>query len=190
MTQSAKRPPGASCAKDRRWPFHDTELTRYDVCLLGLEAGMRRRDFIAGLGGAVAWSSVAHAREPRIAVLMNFTEKTGQPLLAVLLEELRRLGWVDRETARIDIRWGAGDAERIRKGIAELMALAPDIIVTTSTPPTSMFREATRTIPIVFGSIVDPVGSGIVESLSQPGGNVTGFTNYEYSIGPKCQTRL
>jgi putative ABC transport system substrate-binding protein len=147
---------------------------------------MKRREFIAGLGGAVAWPVVAHAIEmPRIAVLLNFTEKSGQPLLEVLLQELRLLGWIDRETAHIDIRWGAGDPERIRKGIADLLALAPDLIVTTSTPPTSMFREATRTIPIVFGSIVDPVGSGIVESLSQPGGNVTGFTNYEYSIGPK-----
>ena len=147
---------------------------------------MKRREFIAGLGGAVAWPVVGRAREvPRIAVLFNFTEKSGQPLFAALLQELRRLGWVDGETAHIDIRWGAGDAERIRKGIAELLALAPDIIVTNGTPPTSMFRETTRTIPIVFGSIVDPVGSGIVDSLSHPGGNVTGFTSYEYSIGPK-----
>jgi putative tryptophan/tyrosine transport system substrate-binding protein len=147
---------------------------------------MRRREFIAGLGGAVAWPVVARTREmPRIAVLFNFTEKSGQPLLAVLVQELRRLGWVDGQTARIDVRWGAGDAERIRKGIAELLALSPDIIVTNGTPTTSMSREATRTIPIVFGAIVDPVGSGIVESLSQPGGNVTGFTNHEYSIGPK-----
>jgi putative ABC transport system substrate-binding protein len=148
--------------------------------------GTNRRAFIAGLGTAMAWPLAARAREmPRIAVLLNFTEKSGQPLLEVLLQELRRLGWIDDETAHIDIRWGAGDPERIRKGIADLLALAPDLIVTTSTPPTSMFREATRTVPIVFGSIVDPVGSGIVESLSQPGGNVTGFTNYEYSIGPK-----
>ena len=147
---------------------------------------MRRRTFIAGLGSAAAWPMVARAREmPRIAVLLNFTEKSGQPLLAILLQELRRLGWVDGETAHIDVRWGTGDPERIRKGIEELTALAPDIIVTTSTPPTSMFRDATHTIPIVFGSIIDPVGSGIVESLSQPGGNVTGFTNYEYGIGPK-----
>jgi putative tryptophan/tyrosine transport system substrate-binding protein len=147
---------------------------------------MKRREFIAGLGGAAAWPLAARARElPRIAVLFNFTEKSGQPILAVFVQELRRLGWVDGKTAHIDVRWGSGDAERIRKSIAELLVLAPDIIVTGSTPPTSMFREATRTIPIVFGSIVDPVGSGIVESLSQPGGNVTGFTNYEYSIGPK-----
>jgi putative ABC transport system substrate-binding protein len=145
-----------------------------------------RRAFIAALGGALAWPIVARAREmPRIAVLLNFTEKTGQPLLAVLLDELRRLGWVDGETAHIDVRWGAGDAQRIRTGIAELLALAPNVIVTNGTPPTSMSREATRMIPIVFGSIVDPVGSGIVDSLSQPGGNVTGFTNHEYSIGPK-----
>jgi putative ABC transport system substrate-binding protein len=145
-----------------------------------------RRSFIATLGCATVWPVVTRAREmPRVAVLLNFTETSGQPLLAVFLQEFRRLGWVDGETARIDIRWGAGDAERIRKSIAELLALRPDVIVTTSTPPTSMFREATRTIPIVFGSIVDPVGSGIVESLSQPGGNITGFTNYEYSIGPK-----
>ena len=147
---------------------------------------MNRRAFIAAVGGAAGWPVVARARGmPRIAVLLNFTEKAGQPLLLVLLRELRQLGWSDGETAHIDIRWGAGDAERIRQGITELLGLAPDIIVTTSTPPTSKFREATRTIPIVFGSIVDPVGSGIVESLSEPGGNVTGFTNYEYSIGPK-----
>ena len=147
---------------------------------------MKRREFIAGLSSVAVWPGVAGAREmPRIAVLLNFTEKGGQPLLAVLLQEFRRLGWVDGETAHIDVRWGAGDAERIRKSVAELLALRPDVIVTTGTPPTSVFREATRTIPIIFGSIVDPVGSGIVESLSQPGGNVTGFTNYEYSIGPK-----
>ncbi len=147
---------------------------------------MKRHEFIAGLSSVAVWPGVAGAREmPRIAVLLNFTEKGGQPLLAVLLQEFRRLGWVDGETAHIDVRWGAGDAERIRKSVAELLALRPDVIVTTGTPPTSVFREATRTIPIIFGSIVDPVGSGIVESLSQPGGNVTGFTNYEYSIGPK-----
>jgi putative ABC transport system substrate-binding protein len=126
---------------------------------------MRRREFIAALGGGAAWPIVARAREmPRIAVLLNFTEKSGQPLLSVFLQEIRRLGWIDGETARIDIRWGSGDPQHIRKGIAELLALAPDIIVTGSTPPTLM---------------------GIVERLSQPGGNVTGFTNYEYSIGPK-----
>src|SRR5262245_49967027 len=147
---------------------------------------MKRRAFIAGLGCTVTWPLVASAREmPHVAVLLNFTEKSGQPLLAVFLQEFRRLGWVDGETAHIDVRWGAGDAARIRKGVAELLALAPDVIVTSSTPPTSMFLDATRTIPIVFGSIVDPVGSGFVESLSQPGGNVTGFTNYEYSIGQK-----
>jgi putative ABC transport system substrate-binding protein len=145
-----------------------------------------RREFVAAIGSAAAWPMVARAREmPRIAVLLNFTEQAGQPLLSVLLQELRQLGWIEGETAQIDIRWGAGDAAHIRRGITELLARAPDIIVTTSTRPTSMFREATRTVPIVFGSIVDPVGSGIVETLSQPGGNVTGFTNYEYSIGPK-----
>jgi putative tryptophan/tyrosine transport system substrate-binding protein len=147
---------------------------------------MRRRGFIAGLGSAAAWPVVARAREaPRIAVLLNFDEKTGQPLLSVLLQELRRRGWIDGETARLDVRWGSGDAGQIRKAIAELLTLKPDLIITSSTPPTSMLLEATRTIPIVFGSIVDPVGSGIVDSLSQPGGNVTGFINYEYSIGPK-----
>jgi putative ABC transport system substrate-binding protein len=148
--------------------------------------GANRRTFIAALGGVAAWPLMARGREmPRVAILLNFTEENGQPLLAVFLQEFRRLGWVDGETAHIDVRWGSGDATRIRKNVAELLALAPDIIVTSSTPPTSMFLEATRTIPIVFGSIVDPVGSGFVESLSQPGGNVTGFTNYEYSIGPK-----
>jgi hypothetical protein len=112
---------------------------------------MHRRAFIAGLGIAAAWPGVARARDmPRVAVLLNFTEKAGQPLLSVLLQELRALGWVDGETAHIDIRWGAGDAERIRKGVVELLALGPDIIVTTGTPPTSRFRDAARSIPIVF----------------------------------------
>ena len=101
---------------------------------------MNRRTFIAALGSAAAWPLVAGARElPRIAVLLNFTEKSGQPLLAVFLQQFRGLGWVDGETAHIDVRWGHGDAERIRKGVAELLALTPDIIVTSSTPPTSMF---------------------------------------------------
>jgi len=148
---------------------------------------MRRRAFIAGLGGAAAWPFAVHAqkRMPRIAVLLNFTKQTGQPLLAVMLDQLGRVGWVQGETARIDIRWGEGEADLIRKAAADLVALAPDIIVTSSTPPTLVFLEMTRTIPIVFGSIVDPVGPGIVESLSHPGGNVTGFINYECSIGPK-----
>ena len=90
---------------------------------------------------------MAHAREmPRVAVLLNFTEKSGRPLLSVFLQEFRRLGWIDGETAHIDIRWGAGDAQRIRESIAELLALAPDIIVTSSTPPTLMLLEATREI--------------------------------------------
>jgi putative tryptophan/tyrosine transport system substrate-binding protein len=146
-----------------------------------------RRAFIAGLGGAAAWPLAAHAqrRMPRIAVLLNFTKQTGEPLLAAMLEQLRQVGWVQGETARFDIRWGDGEADHIHKAAADLVALAPDIIVTSSTPPTLVFLEMTRAIPIVFGSIVDPVGSGIVESLSRPGGNVTGFTNYEYSIGPK-----
>ena len=146
-----------------------------------------RRTFLAGLSSsAAAWPLVARAREmPRIAVLLNFDEKSGHPLLSVLLQELRRTGWIDGETAHIYVRWGSGDPGKIRKAIGELLALAPDLIITSSTPPTSMLLEATHTIPIVFGSIVDPVGSGFVDSLSQPGGNVTGFINYEYSIGPK-----
>ena len=109
-----------------------------------------RRAFVAALGGAIAWPIVARAREmPRIAVLLNFTEKTGQPLLAVLLDELRRLGWVDGETAHIDVRWGAGDAQRIRKGIAELLALAPNVY---SPRPNPRARRHPQTARGLLGS--------------------------------------
>jgi putative tryptophan/tyrosine transport system substrate-binding protein len=150
-------------------------------CLSIEQAGVRSSRVSA------VWPLAAHAqrRMPHIAVLLNFTKQTGELLLAAMLEQLRQVGWVQGETARFDIRWGDGEADHIHKAAADLVALAPDIIVISSTPPTLVFLEMTRAIPIVFGSIVDPVGSGIVESLSRPGGNVTGFTNYEYSIGPK-----
>ena len=109
---------------------------------------MKRRAFIAALGGAAVWPLAARAqkRMPRIAVLLNYTKQTGQPLLATMLEQLRQIGWVPGETAHFDIRWGDGEADHIRKAAADLVALTPDIIVTSSTPPTLVFLEMTCTI--------------------------------------------
>jgi ABC-type uncharacterized transport system substrate-binding protein len=95
------------------------------------------------------------------------------------------LGWSVGGNVRIDYRWGAGDADRIRKFAAELVALAPDIILSTGSPSVAALQEATRTVPIVFVTVVDPVSSGFVDSLARPGGNITSFGVYEYSIGGK-----
>ena len=152
---------------------------------------MRRRDFITLVGGAAAWPLSARAQQPerarRIGVLMNFAadDSEGQARLAAFLQELQQLGWTDGRNVRIDYLLGAGDADRIRKYAAELVALAPDVILTAGTLSVAALQQATRTVPIVFGNIIDPVGAGFVESLARPGGNVTGFTVFEYGISGK-----
>jgi len=100
-------------------------------------------------------------------------------------ERLNQLGWIDGCNIRIDIRWGAADAERMHKFATELVALAPDVILAPGSSSTGPLLQATRTIPIVFATIADPVAAGYVESLSRPGGNVTGFSSYDFSIGGK-----
>jgi putative tryptophan/tyrosine transport system substrate-binding protein len=133
-------------------------------CLSIEQAGVRSSRVSA------AWPLAAHAqrRMPRIAVLLNFTKQTGEQLLAAMLEQLRQVGWVQGETARFDIRWGDGEADHIHKAAADLVALAPDIIVTSSTPPTLVFLEMTRAIPIVFGSIVDPSDQELLKACRGP----------------------
>jgi len=101
------------------------------------------------------------------------------------LQSLQRLGWTEGRDVRIDIRWGAGDSADTRKYAAELVALAPDVILATATPAVAALQQATRTLPIVFVLVADPVGAGFVESLARPGGNATGFTPFEYGIGAK-----
>jgi len=153
---------------------------------------MKRREFITLLGGAVTWPLAAHAQQPgermrRVGVLVNLAsdDAEGQARLAAFHQGLQQLGWTVGRNVQIDYRWGAGDADRIRKFATELVALAPDVILSTGSPSAAAFQQATRTVPIVFVTVVDPVSSGFVDSLARPGGNITGFTLYEYSISGK-----
>jgi putative tryptophan/tyrosine transport system substrate-binding protein len=150
-----------------------------------------RRKFLATLGGAAAWPLTSRAQQRermrRIGVLVNLAsdDAEGQARLAAFHQGLQQLGWTVGRNVQIDYRWGAGDADRIRKFATELVALAPDVILSTGSPSAAAFQQVTRTVPIVFVTVVDPVGSGFVDSLARPGGNITGFTLYEYSISGK-----
>jgi putative ABC transport system substrate-binding protein len=154
---------------------------------------MRRREFIAVLGGVVAaWPLPARAQQGervrRIGVLIPSVANDSASLtrIAAFLQGLQQLGWTEGRNIRIDIREGAGNPDTIRKYAAELVALAPDVIMATSTASVRALLQATRTVPIVFVTVVDdPVGAGFVASLGRPGGNATGFTIYEYSMGGK-----
>jgi ABC-type uncharacterized transport system substrate-binding protein len=153
---------------------------------------MRRRDFIVLVGGSTAtWPFVAWAQQAqpmrRIGVLMTLSEDDpeGRERVAAFLQSLQQLGWSDGSNVKIDYRWGANDAERVRRYAAELVALAPDVILTADSQSVAALQQATRTVPIVFGNVADPVGAGYVESLARPGGNITGFTVFEYGISPK-----
>src|SRR5262252_9001469 len=151
-----------------------------------------RRKFLATLGGAAAaWPLVARAQQRervrRIGVLMNLTpdDTEGQARLAAFLQGLQEAGWAVGRNVRIDLRWGAGDADRFRKQAAELVALAPDVVLASGIPAATPLLQATRTVPIVFVQVVDPVGAGLVASLARPGGNATGFTVFEYGMAGK-----
>jgi putative ABC transport system substrate-binding protein len=153
---------------------------------------MRRREFITLMGGAAAtWPLAARAQQPepmrRIGVLMNRgpDDAEGQALVAAFQQAMQQLGWSDGRNMRIDVRWGANDVERDRKYAAELVALAPDVIVASGTLSATALQNVTRTLPIVFAQIADPVGAGLVDTLARPGGNTTGFMNFEYSLSGK-----
>ena len=152
---------------------------------------MKRREFITLLGGAAAAPFTAHAQQPtkmrRIGVLMggNADNPEGQERLAAFLETLQQLGWTDGHTLRTDIRWAQGDADSVGRYAKELVALEPDVILTSGTAPVAPLLRATRILPIVFASATDPVGAGFVESLARPGGNATGFMQFEYSLSGK-----
>ena len=151
---------------------------------------MRRREFISLLGGAAAWPLTARAQQSermrRIGVLMDLAENDpeGQVRIAAFLQGLAQLGWTDGRNVRIDIRWAAS-SDDIRKYAGELIALAPDVILATGTPSLAPLHQVTRTVPIVFVNVVDPVGGGFVDSLARPGGNTTGFMLFEYGMGSK-----
>jgi putative ABC transport system substrate-binding protein len=153
---------------------------------------MRRRDFIKVIvGSAATWPLAALAQQGermrRIGVLMNVMsdDPESQKRMAALEQGLQQLGWIVGQNVSIDTRWGAGNLENLRKYSAELVALGPDVIMANSSACVSHILDATRTIPVVFTTVTDPVGAGYVESLAHPGGNITGFTNFEYAIAGK-----
>ena len=152
---------------------------------------MERRSFITLLGGAAAWPLAARAQQRermrRIGVLMNLAsdDAEGQARLAAFHQGLQQLGWTVGGNVQIDYRFGEGDAERYRRSASELVALAPDVLVTTGAPAVEALQRTTRTVPIVFVTVTDPVGGGLVASLARPGGNTTGFTLSEYGVSGK-----
>jgi putative tryptophan/tyrosine transport system substrate-binding protein len=154
---------------------------------------MRRRQFITLLGGAAAaWPLAAHAQQPggmrRIGVLMASAadDLESQARVAAFVQGLAQLGWSDGRNVRIDTRWATTNADDLRRHAAELAALAPDVLVAgTGTATAAPLLQATRTVPIVFVVVIDPVGAGFVASLARPGGNATGFTTFEYGLSGK-----
>src|SRR5262249_55253329 len=151
----------------------------------------KRREFITLLGGAAAaWplaASAQQARMRRIGVLLPYAadDREGQARLAAFQQALAELGWSDGGNVRIETRWGAGDADRYRQYAAELVALAPDVLLAVTTAVAAALQRETRSVPIVFAQAADPVGAGVVASLARPGGNITGFITFEYGISPK-----
>jgi putative ABC transport system substrate-binding protein len=152
---------------------------------------MRRREFITLLGGATAWPFAARAQQGeqmrRIGVLMaiNANDAEAQARIAAFVAGLQQLGWTVGKNVRVDYRLAGIDADTLRKYAGELVALAPDVILAQSSPSIAALLQATRTVPIVFTLVADPVGAGYVDSLAHPGGNATGFTVFEYSIAAK-----
>jgi putative ABC transport system substrate-binding protein len=157
---------------------------------------MKRREFITLVGGAAAWPLAARAQQAdrvrRIGVLMNTgaDEPESQARLAAFMQGLQELGWAAGGNLRIDYRWSPGDLARLRKDAAELVALRPEIILAGVGPTTFTLQQVTRTIPIVMAQGIDPVGNGYVGSLARPGGNTTGFIQFEYSLAGKWMELL
>jgi putative ABC transport system substrate-binding protein len=154
--------------------------------------GMRRREFVSLLGGAAAtWPIAARAQQPervrRVAILLPAAagDSAFQIRVGAFLQGLQQLGWFNGHNVSIDTRWATANAAEIRRHAEELVALAPDVILAHATPTVGPVLQVTRTVPIVFPVIVDPVGAGFVESLARPGGNATGFTAFEYGMSGK-----
>jgi len=150
---------------------------------------MRRREFITLVGGAaLTWPVAARAQQPelmrRIGVLMSFPKDNpeGRARIAAFLQELQQLGWIDGRNVKIEYRFDTGD---LRKAATELLTLSPEVILASATPATAALQQATRTVPIVFAQVADPISAGFVASLAKPGGNITGFTNFDYTMAAK-----
>ena len=153
---------------------------------------MRRREFLGVLGGgAAAWPLAARAQQGerirRIGVLMSFAESDpqAQAWVAAFREGLQQLGWAEARNIAIDIRWATTDMAVIQRSVKELVALQPDLVLSSSTPTTAALLQQTRTIPIIFATATDPIGSGFVASLNRPDGNVTGFVLFESTMASK-----
>jgi putative ABC transport system substrate-binding protein len=152
---------------------------------------MKRREFVAGLAGAAVWPWGARAQQPertrRIGILMPVGAEDAefQERIGAFLQRLAVLGWALGRNIRVEARWGAANAAEIRRHAAELVALAPDVILAHGATTVRPLLEATRTVPVIFPAIVDPVGAGVVDSLARPGGNATGFMALEYNMGGK-----
>jgi len=154
-------------------------------------SGMRRREFFTLLGGAAAWPLAARAQQRermrRIGVLMNSTatDAVWQSYFAAFAQGLRQLGWIEGQNLRIDTRWSAGDAALARIYAAQLIGLTPEVILASSTTNLTAIRQATNTVPVVFIQVSDPVAQGFVTNVTRPGGNLTGFSMYQFAIGNK-----
>jgi putative tryptophan/tyrosine transport system substrate-binding protein len=152
---------------------------------------MRRREFITLFGGAAAWPLTAWAQQPSgtplIGVLMGYAENDleAKSWIAGFVEGLKKLGWIEGSNVRIEYRWATGKIERLRTYAAELLGLKPDVILAASTPALAAIFQQTRSVPIVFANVADPIGQGFLSNLAHPDGNVTGFTSLEFSIGGK-----
>jgi putative tryptophan/tyrosine transport system substrate-binding protein len=151
---------------------------------------MRRRKFVAGLGSAAAWPLVVraqqgeHVRRVGILMLYDADDPAGLTRIEAFRSRLQQAGWTEGRNVRIDVRWASGDLAAHRPYAAELVALAPDVIVAHG-GTLSALQEATRTVPIVFVLLLDPIGAGFIASLARPGGNITGFTSTEYGVSGK-----
>jgi putative ABC transport system substrate-binding protein len=153
---------------------------------------MKRREFMTLLGGAAAaWPFAAQAQQGggvrRVGIFMDLSEQDaeGQARVAAFKKGLQDLGWMEGRNVKFDIRWTAGDPARMRRFATELVGLAPEVIMNGGLPTLVAMQQETRTIPIVFAQVLDPVGSGFVESLAHPGGNITGFVSFEYAMAGK-----
>src|SRR5262245_12965276 len=175
------------------WACYDGASRGGNLMLVGRKT---RRAFIAGLGGVAAWPMVARGQqgEPvrRIGVLMNtgVDVPESQARLAAFMQGLQKLGWVAGDNVHIDYRWSSGDFARLRKDAEELVALRPEVILAGVGPTTLALQQVTHTIPIVMAQSIDPVGNGYVDSLARPGGNTTGFIQFEYSLAGKWMELL
>jgi putative ABC transport system substrate-binding protein len=155
---------------------------------------MRRREFIAFVGGVGAWPFAPYVamaqpsdRVRQIAMLSGFsaTDPEAQARIAVLQEGLKELGWIEGRNLSIEFRWGTGGAEQMRASARQLVSLKPDLILGMTTPAVTALLQETNSIPIVFVNIVDPLGRGLISNMARPGGNITGFLNFEFSMGGK-----